>query len=142
MKVTHRFAALGLAAAAVYGSALVFASTASAASLSCPDHVYKTCGPVGWYTVKGTDGTLAIQAVPYVDNVSGYVAEGAPVEVLCQVNDAGTDPYDHLYSRTWDKVYTTDTNGDTVVGWVYDHYVTTPLQDPDGWSVNQVCSGW
>lgn len=78
------------------------------------------------YNVRWTDGTLAVQTVPQVGHVTARVREGAVIGVICQINDGGTDPYDHLSSRTWDLT--------TAGGWVYDHYVTTPAQDASGWS--------
>jgi surface antigen len=85
-----------------------------------------TCEQPVDYKVSGTDGTLAVQASPRVDDVIRYVKEGATIGVYCQVNNGGTDPYDHLLSRTWDL-----TNAG---GWVYDHYLTTLAQDANGQS--------
>lgn len=78
------------------------------------------------YKVQGTDGTLAVQAQPHVDNIIRWLNEGDSVQVICQINNGGTDPYDNLTSHTWDSIV----GG----GWVYDHFITTPAQDANGWS--------
>jgi hypothetical protein len=78
------------------------------------------------YYVQGTDGSLAVQSWPYVNHVVGWLGEGAAVHVVCQINTGGTDPYDNLNSRTWDLL----TSGN----WVYDWYVSTPVQGSDGYS--------
>lgn len=106
----------------------VIAATTSAHAGTCParDPRSGACTSPVSYRVQGTDGTLAVQTVPEVGHVKTHVKEGAAIGVVCQINDGGTDPYDHLYSRTWDFT--------TAGGWVYDHYVTTPAQDANGWS--------
>jgi hypothetical protein len=78
------------------------------------------------YYVQGTNGTLAIQSQPAVNHVVGWLNNGAAVQVVCQINNGGTDPYDGLTSRTWDKL----TSGN----WVYDWYISTPPQGSDGYS--------
>ncbi|MBV9383874.1 MAG: CHAP domain-containing protein [Streptosporangiaceae bacterium] len=78
------------------------------------------------YHVQGTTGSLAVQSQPAVDHVTGWLANGAAVQVVCQINNGGTDPYDGLTSRTWDEL----TSGN----WVYDWYVSTPRQGSDGFS--------
>ncbi|WP_198167657.1 GDSL-type esterase/lipase family protein [Microbispora sp. ATCC PTA-5024] len=90
-------------------------------------HCSPTTGsPGGGYHVQGTDGTLTVQGRPAVDHVVGSLREGDPVQVVCQVNDGGADPYDGLTSRTWDRI------GDN--RWVYDWFVSTPPQGADGYS--------
>jgi surface antigen len=101
---------VGAVAALTVGS-LAFALPASAATT---------------YKVQGTDGTLAVQAEPKVDNIIRWLHEGDQVQVICQINNGGTDPYDGLTSHTWDSIV----GG----GWVYDHFITTPAQDANGWS--------
>jgi len=78
------------------------------------------------YKVHETDGTLSVQSSPNTGNVKGTLKENDTVGVVCQINDGGTDPYDGLTSRTWDYI--------TAGGWVYDHFITTPAQDANGWS--------
>jgi len=86
------------------------------------------------YHVQGTSGTLAIQSQPAVNHVVGWLSNGAAVQVACQINNGGTDPYDGLTSRTWDKL----TSGN----WVYDWYISTPPQGSDGYSPGVPhCSG-
>lgn len=124
-----------LAAASVLGT--VTAGAASASISSCLDG-QTTCGGQGWYSVSGSVGDLAVQNTDGIDHVIGWIPNGASVYVWCQRNDGSTDPYDGLYSRTWDyvKAYF---NGGWNWGWVYDHYITTPAQDSNGWSVNAGC---
>ncbi|WP_345367388.1 CHAP domain-containing protein [Actinoallomurus liliacearum] len=121
--------ALGIAATiATTLTTGIIAATTPAHAGPCPaaDPYSGACTTPVPYKVKGTDGTLAVQTIPQVDHVKKRVREGAGIGVICQINDGGTDPYDHLYSHTWDFT--------TAGGWVYDHYVTTPPQDPNGWS--------
>lgn len=118
--------ALGIAAAS--------AGAASAAAIH-PNGSTSGTGSPGWYQVFGTDGTLAVQSQPSVGHVIGSVPEGTFVYVVCQVNNGGTDWPDGLYSHTWDKLATS--NGS--VAWVYDHYISTPLQNSAGWSLNTSC---
>jgi surface antigen len=102
-----------------FGAALVIAAGSLLA----------TTGPAGaatTYHVQGTNGSLAIQSQPAVGHVVGWLANGAAVQVACQVNNGGTDPYDGLTSRTWDQL----TSGN----WVYDWYISTPPQGSDGYS--------
>jgi lysophospholipase L1-like esterase len=83
-------------------------------------------GP-GTYYVTGSTGSLAIQSQPAVNHVVGWLGgNGTPVYVVCQINNGGTDPYDGLTSRTWDRM----PNGN----WVYDWFVSTPPQGSDGFS--------
>src|ERR1700730_2776796 len=63
-----------------------------------------TTGPAGAATtshVQGSNGSLAVQSQPAVNHVVGWLANGAAVQVVCQINNGGTDPYDGLTSRTW-----------------------------------------
>lgn len=83
------------------------------------------------YKVSGTDGTLAEQSQPATGHFVRWLHEGDTVDVVCQVNDGGTDVGDGgnfpwQQSRTWDQL--TDGN------WVYDHFITTPAQGSDGYS--------
>ncbi|MEV6118265.1 CHAP domain-containing protein [Streptomyces sp. NPDC052109] len=83
------------------------------------------------YKVQGTDGTLAEQSQPATNHFVRWLHEGDTVNVVCQVNDGGTDigdggTFPWQNSRTWDKL----TDGT----WVYDHFITTPPQGADGYS--------
>jgi hypothetical protein len=114
-----RLAAIALMA----GSFLAIGGVAAEAAPLCPSN--PSCAGSIYY-VQGTDGTLAIQSQPAVDHVVGWLREGDPIRVFCQVNNGGTDPYDGLSSRTWDEI-----SGGR---WVYDTFVSTPPQGPDGFS--------
>jgi hypothetical protein len=77
----------------------------------------------GPYTVTGTD-QLAIQSEPAVNHVVGWIPVGTTLQVICQVTNGSTDPYDGLQSTVWDKI---------PQGWVYDYYVKGPSgQSPSG----------
>ena len=83
------------------------------------------------YKVQGTDGTLAEQSQPATNHFVKWLHEGDTVQVVCQVNNGGTDTGDGgnfpwQSSRTWDQL--TDGN------WVYDHFITTQAQGTDGYS--------
>ena len=112
-------AMLSISAMGVLGSA--------PANAACATDPYSgACVTPVDYKVSHTDGTLAVQSTPKTGNVKGSVSENATVGVICQINNGGTDPEDGLTSRTWDYI--------TAGGWVYDHFVTTPAQDANGWS--------
>jgi CHAP domain len=111
MQGIRRLAQIGSALVITAGCLLQGAGTASAATT---------------YHVQGTNGTLAIQSQPAVNHVVGWLANGAAVQVACQINNGGADPYDGLTSRTWDEL----TSGN----WVYDWYISTPPQGSDGFS--------
>lgn len=96
----------------------------TSASACTADPYSGVCVTAANYHVILTDGTLAVQSTPNVDNVKSSVKQGATIRVICQINYGGTDPYDGLTSRTWDYI--------TAGGWVYDHYVSTPAQDSNG----------
>jgi surface antigen len=108
---TSSLTRIGAALAIAAGCLLANAGPASAATT---------------YHVQGTNGSLAIQSQPAVNHVVGWLANGAAVQVVCQINNGGTDPYDGLASRTWDEL----TSGN----WVYDWYISTPPQGSDGYS--------
>src|ERR1700680_4155896 len=108
MSKTTLFARIAVAQGVLAASAVLAASPADAATT---------------YHVQGTNGTLAIQSQPAVNHVVGWLANSAAVQVVCQINNGGTDPYDGLTSRTWDKL----TSGN----WVYDWYISTPPQGSD-----------
>ncbi len=93
------------------------------AGASCVLDVTGGCAKT--YQVAWTDGSLAVQSVPYVDHVVGSLANGASVPLICQLK-GGTDPYDGLTSHTWDMIGSGR--------FVYDHFITTPAQDSNGWS--------
>jgi hypothetical protein len=93
-------------------------------AMACIPDPNGNCYIPGTYYVSGTDGTLAVQAQPHVNNVIRWLSEGAAVQVVCQINWGGTA--DGIPSHTWDFI----AGG----GWVYDHYITTPAQDSHGWS--------
>lgn len=119
--IRNRFAfpivtALGL----TLGTLTVTASTAHA---SCVQDVTGACAKT--YQVAWTNGSLAVQSLPFVNHVTGWLPNGTSVHVLCQLQ-GGTDPYDNLSSHTWDKIGPGQ--------FVYDWYVTTPPQDSSGWS--------
>ncbi|GAA4638140.1 hypothetical protein GCM10023196_094720 [Actinoallomurus vinaceus] len=118
-----RLAVAALLSAPVLG---VVGVAAPANACAAADPYSGACVTPVNYKISGTDGTVAVQATPKVGNVKSTLKEGATVGVICQINDGGTDTYDNLLSRTWD--YT------TAGGWVYDHFVTTPAQDGNGWS--------
>jgi surface antigen len=94
-----------------------------AAQGSCVQDVTGACARI--YNVTGTNGSLAIQSEPYVNHVIGWLANGAAIPVMCQLQ-GGTDPYDNLTSHTWDMIGPGK--------YVYDWYVSTPPQDSSGWS--------
>lgn len=133
---THRrpLAAALSAIAIALGIAVTTAGAASAATIH-PSGSTSGTGSPGWYQVFGTDGTLAVQSQPSVGHVIGSVPESSLVYVVCQVNNGGTDWPDGLYSHTWDKLLTS--NGSAA--WVYDHFISTPLQNSAGWSLNTSC---
>jgi surface antigen len=113
---TSRLAHLAAVTAIAAGSVTLSATAAHAATT---------------YKVSGTDGTLAEQSIPYVNNVAGWLHEGDSVQVACQINNGGQDlgdggTFTWQQSRTWDQL----TNGT----WVYDHFITTPAQGSDGYS--------
>lgn len=119
-------------------SALLFCAP-SASAATCPDGA-GGCGAAGAYTVVGTDGTLALQSSPNVGNVVGWAHEGQTLQIFCQVNDGGTDYPDNLWSHTWDKVLIAIGKGNPLQWvWVYDHFINTPLQNADGWSLAPRC---
>ena len=132
-----RYLAVISAAGLLAGLAVASAPGARAADCFDPDPA-NLCAYPGWFAVQGTDGTLAVQSTDAVDHVIGWLNEGASVKVLCQQTDGSTDPYDGLSSRTWDRVYAYF-NGRWDYGWVYDSFVSTPVQDNYGRSVNQLC---
>ena len=77
-----------------------------------------------------TDGSLAVQSTDAVNHVIGTLTPAVnTVAVICQVNNGGTDPYDRLYSRTWDEIWWGNR-----IAWVYDSFIETPLQGSDGFS--------
>ncbi|MBR7834182.1 hypothetical protein KDL01_12980 [Actinospica durhamensis] len=133
----RRITAVAVTLAAAGAIATFSTGAASAATGNCPDG-HGGCSEPGWYTVSGSTGNLAVQNTDGVNNVIGGIPNGAPVGVLCQRNNGSTDPYDGLYSKTWDYVEAYF-NGGWNYGWVYDHYVTTAAQDSNGWSVTVVC---
>ena len=106
-------------------SAVVVAAAAAAVALAAPADAATA------YRVSGTDGTLAEQSQPATNHFVKWLHEGDTVNVTCQVNDGGQDlgdggTFPWQQSRTWDHL--TDGN------WVYDHFITTPPQGPDGYS--------
>jgi surface antigen len=123
MRIKRLLASTAIVLTAI-AAPLVAAAPAHAACVADPYN--GVCVTPVNYKVSGTDGTLAVQQTPKVDNVSRWLNEGATVGVVCQTNNGGTDPYDGLGSHTWDYI----AGG----GWVYDHYITTPPQDANGWS--------
>ena len=119
----RRLAALGVTASLLtIGAAIATASPA----LACVPDPNGGCYIPHTYHVSGTSGTLAVQVQPHVNNVTRWLNEGSAVQVICQLNWGGTDPYDNLSSHTWDLIV----GG----GWVYDWYITTPVQNGYGWS--------
>jgi hypothetical protein len=122
--LTKRLLALGTGVLAAGAAALAFASPANAATNGA------------WYRVSGTDGWLTVQSQPATGHQDGWsIREGGSVYVLCQVNNGGTDVGDGgyfswQYSRTWDEIVLPD----STIGWVYDHFITTPPQGADGYS--------
>jgi hypothetical protein len=94
-----------------------------AAQASCVLDVTGNCAR--WYNVTGTDGSLAVQSAPYVNHVIRWLPNGAAIPVICQLQ-GGTDPYDGLSSQTWDMIAPGQ--------YVYDWYVSTPVQGAGGWS--------
>lgn len=124
MKHTLRhLAAIGLTASCLSIGLGVAAASPAMACVAGPNG---GCYTPHTYFVSGTDGTLAVQVQPHVDNVARWLSEGSAVQVVCQLNWGGTDPYDGLSSHTWDLI----AGG----GWVYDWYITTPVQDSHGFS--------
>ena len=119
---TLRRAATYLAAVALAGGGLAVAGAGTA--LACVPDDHGGCYTPKTYFIDGTDGTLAVQRQPHINNVMGSLAEGAAVQVICQINFGGTA--DGIPSHTWDYI--------TGNGWVYDHYVTTQAQDSHGFS--------
>jgi hypothetical protein len=118
-----RLLTLGLGIAVVASALVASAVPASAASAA------------GFYRVIDTDGTLIVQSRPAVGYKIGSVPQNAIIYVICQVNNGGTDVgdggyYSWQYSRTWDEIEATD----GTIGWVYDHFVSTPAQGADGYS--------
>ncbi|HEV2373042.1 MAG TPA: CHAP domain-containing protein [Streptosporangiaceae bacterium] len=119
----RRLAAVGLAASCLtIGLGVATAGPA----LACVGGPNGGCYNPHTYYVSGTDGTLAVQVRPHVNNVTRWLGEGAAVQLICQINWGGTDPYDGLSSHTWDFIEGS--------GWVYDWYINTPVQDSHGWS--------
>jgi hypothetical protein len=119
---TFRLGTVALVAAlALTAGGLVV--TAAPALACVPDTNGRCYNPTTYY-VSGTDGSLAVQAQPHADNVTKWLGEGAAVQVICQINWGGTT--DGVPSHTWDFIVGN--------GWVYDHYITTPVQDSHGWS--------
>jgi hypothetical protein len=118
----------GLATTALAASAVSAGVVAGAASpaFACTPEPTGGCYTPHTYYVSGTSGSLAVQTQPHVNNVTSSIAEGSAIQVVCQINWGGTDPYDGLSSHTWDYV--------AGRGWVYDWYVTTPVQNGYGWS--------
>ncbi|HVV24254.1 MAG TPA: CHAP domain-containing protein [Pseudonocardiaceae bacterium] len=109
----------------IAGSAVLVAAAAGLFGMAAPAQAATT------YHVSGTDGTLAEQSQPQANHVVKWLSEGAAVSVVCQVDDGGQDLGDGpsapwQQSRTWDQL--SDGN------WVYDHFITTPAQNSQGWS--------
>jgi len=119
----RRLAAIGLTASCL---TIGFGVATASPALACIAGPNGGCYNPHTYYVSGTDGTLAVQVQPHVNNVARWLYEGNAVQVICQINWGGTDPYDLLSSHTWDVIV----GG----GWVYDWYITTPVQDGYGWS--------
>jgi hypothetical protein len=119
----RRLAAIGLTASCLTGG---FAVAAASPALACVAGPNGGCYTPHTYFVSGTSGTLAVQIQPHVNNVARWLSEGGAVQVICQINWGGTDPYDGLSSHTWDLI----AGG----GWVYDWYITTPVQNGYGFS--------
>ncbi|MBV9383873.1 MAG: CHAP domain-containing protein [Streptosporangiaceae bacterium] len=119
----RRLAAIGLTACCL---AIGLEIVAAGPALACVPGPNGGCYTPHTYYVSGTDGTLAVQVQPHVSNVTRLLHEGNAVQVICQINWGGTDPYDGLSSHTWDLI----AGG----GWVYDWYISTPAQNADGWS--------
>jgi CHAP domain-containing protein len=122
-QLLRRLAAAGLAAVCLSAGSGAIAASPAMACVAGPDG---GCYTPHTYSVTGTDGSLAVQARPHVGNVASWLGQGSAVQVICQANWGGTDPYDGLSSHTWDFIV----GG----GWVYDWYLTTPVQDGHGWS--------
>jgi hypothetical protein len=121
MKLPTRPLAIG--AMIVTVMAVLVAARPPAARASCVLDVTGSCAKT--YKVTDTDGTLSVQTQPYVNHVTRSVANGASITVICQLQ-GGTDPYDGLSSHTWDMIAPGQ--------YVYDWYVSTPVQDSSGWS--------
>jgi surface antigen len=119
----RRLAAIGLTVSCL---TIGFEVAAASPALACVPGPNGGCYYPHTYYVSGTDGTLAVQVQPHVNNVARWLHEGNAVQVICQLNWGGTDPYDNLSSHTWDLI-----GGG---GWVYDWYITTPAEDSHGWS--------
>ncbi|HEY4854578.1 MAG TPA: hypothetical protein VII22_27640, partial [Streptosporangiaceae bacterium] len=79
MRKATLFTRIAVAQGVLAASAVLAASPADAATT---------------YYVQGTNGTLAIQSQPAVNHVVGWLNNGAAVQVACQINNGGTDPYD------------------------------------------------
>ncbi|MBO3744439.1 hypothetical protein J5X84_00065 [Streptosporangiaceae bacterium NEAU-GS5] len=121
---TKTLVRLAVAASVAAGFVVVGAGSALACTA---DPTTGQCAPnPKTYKVSGTDGTLAVQQTPKVDNITRWLHEGDSIQVICQINNGGPDPYDGLTSRTWDAIV----GG----GWVYDWYVNTSPQGADGFS--------
>jgi surface antigen len=119
----RRLAAIGLTASCL---SIGLSAVAASPAMACVAGPNGGCYTPHTYYVSGTDGTLAVQVQPHVNNVARWLSEGNAVQVICQINWGGTDPYDGLSSHTWDLI----TGG----GWVYDWYITTPVEDGHGFS--------
>lgn len=119
----RRLAAIGLTVPCL---TIGIGVAAASPALACVAGPNGGCYNPQTYFVSGTDGTLAVQIQPHVNNVARWLSEGSAVQVICQINWGGTDPYDGLSSHTWDLL----AGG----GWVYDWYITTPVQDSHGFS--------
>lgn len=140
MKFTRLVSAAGAGAGtvilAVAGSQAAQAAQTSPASAAHPASAVRPAGirpppttdyPILWGL---TDGTLAVQSVPAVNNVIYTLTPDInTVSVICQTVNGGTDPYDGLASTTWDEIWL-----DNRVGYVYDTFIGTPPQGSDGYS--------
>jgi hypothetical protein len=124
MSLRNQITRLATIAVVAGGTGLGLVVTGAPALACVPDPSTGQCVSPHVYYVSGTDGTLAEQSNPRPGNVVGWLKEGAAVNVLCQINDGGTT--DGIPSHTWDEL----AGG----AWVFDHYITTPAQDGNGWS--------
>src|SRR5215469_2218852 len=96
----HRLRHLAAIALTASCLAMGFGLATAGPALACIPGPNGGCYTPHTYFVSGTNGSLAVQVQPHVNNVTRWLSEGSAVQVICQINWGGTDPYDGLSSHT------------------------------------------
>jgi surface antigen len=123
MSVSRVVKALIAPVVAVAGLAAPMLGAGSAQAATCePDPYNGVCVTPVSYAVSGAKVT--VQKTPKTGNTLRSIANGTKIGVICQVTNGGTVV--GQTSTTWTAI----SGG----GWIYDSYLTTPVQGSDGYS--------